>query len=283
MQKWDDYRYVIALARCGSMTAAAKNLDTNTATVSRHIHRITEILNTVLFVKKKNRWELTKEGEALVEVIERFEEGLNELDQSNELALSGERHIRLSTIDFLATYYLSPNLGDLLSLAPNITTEILCSDARVSLAYGEADLSVRLTRPKEGRLIGRKVTELEFRVFRPVNSVRSEWIGLNANLDWTAEMRDGLDLMGREPFLRCHSFQAILQASLSTGMICILPNDLVTSDCGLVPVDPERPPTIREVWVVFHETRKTDPAVRVFSDWVATCFRNPPLGLPRAA
>ena len=82
------------------MTAAAKSLDTNTATVSRHIHRMTEIYGTVLFVKKKTRWELTAEGEALVRVIEAFEKGLHDLDRNNGLTLTAGRTVKVATVDF---------------------------------------------------------------------------------------------------------------------------------------------------------------------------------------
>lgn len=42
MQNWDDLKYCLALDEFRTMTAAAKALGTNTATVSRRIERLTE-------------------------------------------------------------------------------------------------------------------------------------------------------------------------------------------------------------------------------------------------
>ncbi len=41
MQNWDDLKFCLALHRSGTMTDAARILDTNVATVSRRIARMT--------------------------------------------------------------------------------------------------------------------------------------------------------------------------------------------------------------------------------------------------
>ena len=42
MQNWDDPKFCLALEQYQTMTAAARALGTNTATVSRRIERLTE-------------------------------------------------------------------------------------------------------------------------------------------------------------------------------------------------------------------------------------------------
>ena len=42
MQNWHDSKFCLALERYQTMTAAARALGTNTATVSRRIERLTE-------------------------------------------------------------------------------------------------------------------------------------------------------------------------------------------------------------------------------------------------
>lgn len=272
MQKWDGYRYVIALARCGSMTAAAKSLDTNTATVSRHIHKMTEIYGTVLFVKKKSRWELTREGEALVRVIETFEKGLHDLDRNNGLELTAGRTVKIATVEFLSETFLMPGLGDLIDENPGLSAEIACSDTRVSLAYGEADVSVRLSRPQEGRLVGRKSGEVVMTAYRPHGSTSRDWVGLGEELEWTPEMRLSKEVFGRPPLMRVHSFRAMQAAALSGGLGCVVPSHMAAETPELEPVAGYAP-AVREVWVIYHETRKMDPVVRLAADWVHRCFQ----------
>lgn len=272
MQKWDGYRYVIALARCGSMTAAAKSLDTNTATVSRHIHKMTEIYGTVLFVKKKSRWELTREGEALVRVIEAFEKGLHDLDRNNGLELTSGRTVKIATVDFLAETYMMPALGDLVEQSPGLSAEFVCSDTRVSLAYGEADVSVRLSRPQEGRLVGRKSGEVAMTAYRRAGSTTRDWVGLGEELEWTPEMRLAKDVFARPPMMRVNSFRAMQNAALSSGLGCVLPANMACKTPDLEPIEGYEP-AIREVWVIYHETRKMDPVVRLTADWLHRAFQ----------
>ncbi|WP_278044286.1 LysR family transcriptional regulator [Pseudaestuariivita atlantica] len=263
---------MIALARCGSMTAAAKSLDTNTATVSRHIHRMTEIYGTVLFVKKKTRWELTKEGEALVRVIEAFEKGLHDLDRNNGLALTSGRTVKIATVDFLCVTHMMPHLGEFVADNPGLGVEFVCSDTRVSLAYGEADVSVRLSRPQEGRLVGRKTAEISLSPYKGAGDHSGDWIGLGEELDWTPEMRMARDLFGRPPILRVQSFDAMRRGASTSGLACVIPDSMATPDLGLTRMMPDQPSVMREIWVIYHETRKMDPVVRLTADWIHRCF-----------
>ena len=52
VQNWDDLKYCLALDEFRTMTAAAKALGTNTATVSRHLERLTEEAGQPLFIPK---------------------------------------------------------------------------------------------------------------------------------------------------------------------------------------------------------------------------------------
>jgi predicted ArsR family transcriptional regulator len=41
-ENWDDYRYFLAVARSGTLSAAAERLGTEHTTVARHIHSLEE-------------------------------------------------------------------------------------------------------------------------------------------------------------------------------------------------------------------------------------------------
>ena len=47
---WDDLRYCLAVAREGSVTAAARKLEVNHTTVSRRISALEQELNVTLFL-----------------------------------------------------------------------------------------------------------------------------------------------------------------------------------------------------------------------------------------
>ena len=55
VQNWDDLKYCLALHEFRIITAAAKALGTNTATVSRLLERLTEEAGQSLFIRQNSR------------------------------------------------------------------------------------------------------------------------------------------------------------------------------------------------------------------------------------
>jgi DNA-binding transcriptional LysR family regulator len=72
-QNWDDLRYFLAVARTGTLSAAAKQLGTEHTTVARHIQALEDELNCRLFHKSHSGYGLTDAGERLLSDAEAIE------------------------------------------------------------------------------------------------------------------------------------------------------------------------------------------------------------------
>src|SRR5260221_12888318 len=57
---WDDFRFVLAIVRGGSVSAAAKQLGVDHATVIRRVDRLERHLSAKLFDRRKTRYFLTE-------------------------------------------------------------------------------------------------------------------------------------------------------------------------------------------------------------------------------
>lgn len=57
MMDWDNIRYFLAVAREGSVSAAAERLEVNHSTVLRRIAQLEESLGAQMFEKLPSRWE----------------------------------------------------------------------------------------------------------------------------------------------------------------------------------------------------------------------------------
>ena len=68
MIEWDDVRYFLAVAREGSVRAAAKRLGVNHATVLRRIAQLEECLGTHMFEKLPTGYRLTAAGEEVLDL-----------------------------------------------------------------------------------------------------------------------------------------------------------------------------------------------------------------------
>ncbi|MEM7438035.1 MAG: LysR family transcriptional regulator [Pseudomonadota bacterium] len=270
MHNWDDLRFVVALARYGSMSQAAKHLNTNVATVSRRIHRINEAAGAILFLKGKTDWELTDEGRQVYDLASRFSDDLRTFSAELAEVESTERTVRITAVEFLVNEVLPQTIPDFLASHPNIKLEISASDQKLSLAYGEADIALRLTRPTEGRLVARRVADIPMGIWGTGPS--KDWIGLPSELDWTPEMKNGRAFFGRPPALRVPSYRAILAAIGTTGLAGIAPALMAQKEPTLKLLQPEMAMRTRELWILFHETRKNDPIIRETSRWLETSF-----------
>src|SRR5437764_10909486 len=63
---WEDIRYFLALARHGSLSAAARDLHVTHATVSRRITSLEELLGGPLFERRADGYALTSQGQELL-------------------------------------------------------------------------------------------------------------------------------------------------------------------------------------------------------------------------
>src|SRR3977135_377170 len=72
-QNWGDLRYFLAVARTGTLSAAAKQLGTEHTTVARHIQALEDELNTRLFHKSNSGCGLTEAGERVLAGAEAIE------------------------------------------------------------------------------------------------------------------------------------------------------------------------------------------------------------------
>ncbi|GGA11527.1 LysR family transcriptional regulator [Neptunicoccus cionae] len=272
MENWDDLRFVVALARYGTMSKAALHLRTNTATVSRRIKRLNETANTLLFQKSGAEWELTTEGRRLFELAAGFSDDLRSFHATTPSGLQTTQTVRVTALDFLVSTVLSKSLNAFTCQHPNVTLELSGNNNRVSLAYGEADIALRLTRPTEGRLVAHRIADIRMGVYGPKNYNSQDWIGLTFDLDWTPEMKNGLAVFAREPKLRMSSFQAILQAIRLTGQPGILPEVMAKEAKELELLQPYEEMRLRELWLLYHETRKEDVVLRSTCRWLEQSF-----------
>jgi DNA-binding transcriptional LysR family regulator len=71
-QSWDNLRYFLAVARTGTLSAAAEQLGTEHTTVGRHVHALEEELNSRLFHRSNSDYGLTEVGEGLLPGLRRL-------------------------------------------------------------------------------------------------------------------------------------------------------------------------------------------------------------------
>lgn len=145
MIDWDDVRYFLAVARSGSVRAAAEHLKVNHSTVLRHIAQLEERLGAQMFDRLPSGYRPTDAGEEVLEFAEQMEASSNQMETrvfGRDQSVRGL--VRVTLASTLATHLLMPDFAEFARLHPDIEIEILSSDEPVNLTNREADVAIRV-------------------------------------------------------------------------------------------------------------------------------------------
>src|SRR5579871_5891995 len=126
MIDWDDVRYFLAIARGGSVRAAAERLGVNHSTVLRRIAQLEERLGVHMFEKLPSGYRLTGAGEEVLEFADQMEASSRQLETrvfGRDEGVSGL--LRVTVPPPLASRLVMPERVDVARLHPDMEMEIL--------------------------------------------------------------------------------------------------------------------------------------------------------------
>src|ERR1700748_1658435 len=145
MIDWDDVRYFLAVARGGSVRAAAERLGVNHATVLRRVAQLEERLGAHMFEKLPTGYRLTAAGGGGPQRAEQMEASSLQLETrvfGRDQSVRGL--LRVTLAPPLSTHLLMPDFADFARLHPDIEMAILSSGELANLTNREADVAVRV-------------------------------------------------------------------------------------------------------------------------------------------
>jgi DNA-binding transcriptional LysR family regulator len=289
---WDDLRYFLAVARTGTLSAAAAQLGTEHTTVARHIQALEDELNSRLFHKTNSGYGLTETGERLVAGAEAIESAYvfaKAAASSEGQPISGK--VRIGTPDGFGSLFLAPRVRALTDRHPQLEIEILATATLFSLLKREADIAIGLSSPEQMRLVSRRLTDFRMYVYAsraylkevaPIVAMedlkKHPFIGFVDELLIASELHYSAaviinysDAIGAdvERRIRSTSILAQLHATLSGSGLCMLPAFVASSYPELVPLLPEQVSVTRSLRMHIHEDHRRAPHVREVAAFIA--------------
>ncbi|WP_370286657.1 LysR family transcriptional regulator [Pseudooceanicola nanhaiensis] len=277
MKNWDDLRYLIAVHKTGSMSAAARLLDTNPATVSRRLARLGETLGCDLFIKTPDGWVANAAITDLIDSATNFEaEIATYLNANREADSPSSGKVTVGCPPSIMSYLLYPELRDFRKTWPGIS--LVFNSQMFTEALGENDLILVPVRPTQGRLVVRYLGKMRLNVYAYPDSPRDgKWIGLIKQHEMHQPMQKAREIMGgRDPDFRVETLAEVVTTVQSTRLPGLMPHIAAVREPGLARFDPESRDIESQLYLCFHETRRRDPLLRAVADWVASCFTNAP-------
>ena len=166
MKNWDDLRIFRAMANARSIRAAAAELRTTHATVSRRIRVLEEDLGGALFERRKDGFVLTAFGQSTMDLTEGVRSGVEAIDRlafGQDSSLVGP--VRLSVLEDLYHQVLADPLDRFMRDHPMIELTIDTTTNFRDVGRREADVIVRITSNPPEQAIGRKVADSPLAVY----------------------------------------------------------------------------------------------------------------------
>lgn len=117
----DDLRFIDALSRTGSLSAAARTLDVTPPALSMRLKKLEAALKVPLVVRSSRHVRFTEEGERLVTEAQRLLERIDALPAElagNDCGLTGRLHV-VSSFGF-GRAYIAPSIADFTVLHPEV-------------------------------------------------------------------------------------------------------------------------------------------------------------------
>jgi len=159
---WSLVRAFLAVARLGSLSAAARELGLSQPTLSREIQALETATGLNLFRRTTQGLALTEQGQGLLEAATEMHEAADRFQrQAAGLSTTLEGDVRISANEIIGTYLLPPAITAFRADHPGVHVDIVISNRASSLSKREADIALRMFRPTQPDLVARRLPDLE--------------------------------------------------------------------------------------------------------------------------
>ncbi|WP_307233418.1 LysR family transcriptional regulator [Pararhizobium capsulatum] len=276
--EWSDIRLFLAIAREGTLGAAARKLGLTQPTMGRRLKTLEAAVGHVLFQRTPDGFVLTDEGTVVMGHAERMEEEALALQRQlagTENTLSGS--LRISCSDWFGIHILAPILADFRRVHTNVIVEVLTDSRLLNLARREADLVFRIKPFTEPEVISRKLLHIPYGLYVAKGSddpspgtgkgfsmvIMDEAFGGMPDVAWLKDRFPDAKISMRS---NNRDVQARLCAS-GAGM-AVLPRPLGDSMDVLKRVEVPNPPPGRDTWLGYHQDLRRLPRLRALTQFV---------------
>jgi len=285
--QWDDVRFFLAVARAGSLSAAARALGVGHVTVGRRITVLEKRLGVTLLARTPDGFTTTSAGEAILRQCMAMENAALDLERvaaGRDSLATGS--VRVTTTDALGYQLVVPAIAALRHAHPDLQVDLILGVRSLDIARRDADLAVRFARPASSDLVCRKLGEVGFslyatRRYLAKSGIPKRGLGL-AGYDLITfagapaainPVFMGESLEGARIALRCNNPLIQLKAAADDIGIAELACFLGDTAPDLVRVWPRETPAHRTVWLIVHQDMRHSARIRVVSTAIGDIFR----------
>jgi DNA-binding transcriptional LysR family regulator len=286
MLDWDDLHSFLAVARHGSLSAAARALGVQQTTMGRRLAGLEARAGARLLLKTPRGYTLTPAGEAILGNVERIESETLAIERSitgRDARLEGI--VRLTAVESLAVEIVLPALPALYRRHPGIALDLTTDTRNLSLTNREADIALRMGRLRQNDLAVRKLADIAFALYASEPYLAAHGVPDAANAAAHHLVLNQAGMMEHPEMAWFAGTFPAARAALRTnsrygqrdacrhgiGIACLA--RYLGDSAGLVRLTPPAPPPLRELWMAVHNDTRHTPRIRAVTDFLAAALR----------
>ena len=278
---WELYRSFLAVLKEGSLSGAARALGVAQPTVGRHVAALEKSLRLALFTRSQTGLIPTDAALSLRSFAESMQSTAAALERAAASQGAGVRGtVRVTASDVIGVEVLPPIVAALRDSHPDLTVELVLSNRVQDLLRREADIAVRMVRPRQELSVARRIGQIEVglhahrRYLTQHGTPRSfadlakhSLIGFDQATAFIRNASKALAGWRREAFaMRTDSDLAQLALIRSGAGIGACQAAIARRDDALVRILPKQFSLSLETWVTMHEDLRNSPRCRVTFD-----------------
>lgn len=292
MDTINNMRSIVAVARAGSFSAAARELSLSTAMVSKHVKQLEDHLDVQLMQRSTRGVSLTDPGQVYCDyalaILAQIDEAENAVSTLNA---NPRGRLRISCPPSFGTHVLTPMLSDYIQHNPAVKVELGLQDDEPDVVGARLDLIIRLGELKDSSLVAKKIGDARFVLCAapqfarelprplPADHLRETNClidtSVQANNAWRFGDDDAPVVIPVDGNFRSPSTEAVIQAAIDGLGIAYVPcyavrTDIARGDLSVVETDIEA--RTMPVYAMYpgrrHQSAKTRAFITFLQEWL---------------
>ena len=285
---WDKLKIFHTVAEASSFTKAATVLNLSQSAISRQIQSLENELKIKLFERHARGLVLTENGKYLFQTAHEVISKLKNVeatfsDEKNKL----KGKLTVTTVVSFGTTWLTPRIKEFMDLHPEIEIELIFDDRELDLSTREADVAIRMRRPKQLNLIQKKFVDFNYHIYgsneylekngypkilKDLNKHKFITYGKGApspvyNPDWVLKLgtQEGKK---RKSVMKVNSVYGLLLAVQSGVGLAALPDYITHNIPNLTKILPEETGKPTETHFVYPASLKNNARLMAFRNFI---------------
>ncbi|MGZ0718425.1 LysR family transcriptional regulator [Pseudomonas palleroniana] len=283
MFDWQDLYYFTVLARTQSLSAAARELQVEHATVGRRVDALEKALGVKLVDRLPRSRPLTAQGLALTKLAAGMGEMATDVMRLSRVAsIEMAGTVRVSCPPSIANHCIAPHIARLRAQYPQLNLVLMPSTQLAALDKGEADIALRTVRPDENALVRRKVGVVRFGLYgspelQHLPAPQWGFVAYDSSRDHLPQQAWMHQVRGQRPvvFAASELITQQMAARARVGVV-VLPTLVGDHDPLLVRLPTASEGPVRDIWLTVYPDMRRSPSVKGVMEFLVTCIEDQP-------